>query len=86
MQNINNEYLQAAINLYDYMGYINCTFDELLDTINEDWEHNYLTDHNGVDGKVYLWYMDDDHSVAICVNNNVIINDENYIAQLILGH
>lgn len=91
MQNINNEYLQAAINLYEYMGYIYCTFDELLDTINEDWEHSYLTEHDGVDGKVYLWYldiaqMDDNRSVAICVNNNVIISDENYITQLILGH
>lgn len=86
MQNINKEYLQAAINLYDYMDYTNVTYDELLDTINEDWECNYLTDHDGVDGKVYLWYMDDNRSVAICVNNNAIISDENYIAQLILGH
>ena len=91
MENINKEYLQAAIHLYEYMGYIYCTFDELLDTINEDWEHGYLTEHDGVDGKVYLWYldiaqMDDNRSVAICVNNNVIISDENYITQLILGH
>lgn len=86
MANINKEYLQAAINLYDYMDYTNVTYDELLDTINEDWAHNYLTDHDGVDGKVYLWYMDDNRSVAICVNNNTIISDENSITQLILGH
>ena len=71
MENINKEYLQAAIHLYEYMGYIYCTFDELLDTINEDWEHGYLTEHDGVDGKVYLWYldiaqMDDNRSVAMC--------------------
>lgn len=91
MENINKEYLQAAIHLYEYMGYIYCTFDELLDTINKDWEHGYLTEHDGVDGKVYLWYldiaqMDDNRSVAICVNDNVIISDKNSIARLILGH
>lgn len=86
MKPINKEYLQAAINLYEYMDYTNCTPDELIETINKDWNHNYLTDHNSVDGKVYLWYMDENHSVAICVNNNIIISDENYIAQLILGY
>lgn len=86
MTNINKEYLQAAINLYDYMDYTNVAYDELLDTINEDWECNYLTDHDGKDGKVYLWYLDENHSVAICVNDNTIISDERDIIKIILGY
>lgn len=86
MANINKEYLQAAINLYDYMDYTNVTYDELLDTINADWECNYLTDHDGKDGKVYLWYLDESRSVAICVNDNTIISDERDIIKIILGY
>lgn len=86
MENINKEYEQAAINLYEYMDYNDCTPDELLDTINEDWECNYLTDHDGKDGKTYLWYLDETHSVAICVNDNTIISDERDIVKLILGY
>lgn len=59
----------AAILLYDDLS-MN------IESIAEDYEHDYLTVVTGHDNKVYAWYYDGTNEGAICVDDLRILNEE----------
>lgn len=59
----------AAILLYDDMSMD-------IESIAEDYEHDYLTIATGHDSKIYAWYYDDAKEGAICVDDLRILNEE----------
>lgn len=52
------------------------------ETIENDWEHDYLTINTGRDGKDYIWYLDDKKNAAINLSNGEIIDNEQEIEKL----
>lgn len=78
---------EAAERLYNYIGdYANYTVGEFEETIDNDWKHDYLTDHMGNDGEYYLWYKDECKSAAIRVDDGEIFTDEKEICNIIGIH
>ena len=69
------EYKERAEQLYNYM-------DHDPQYIEEDCEHDYLTNNTGRDGRDYLWYLDENKSVAIDILTGEIIDDETKIDEL----
>lgn len=59
----------AAILLYDDMSMD-------IESIAEDYEHDYLTVVTGHDNKVYVWYYDGAKEGAIGVDDLIILNQE----------
>ena len=82
---LNGKAMEAAKKLYDYIGFCGYSDEELTETIENDLGHGYLTDHDGKDGKYYLWYVDDEahESVAICVDTGEILTDEKEICDIV---
>lgn len=86
---MNKQTKEAAERLYNYIGdYANYTVGEFEETIENDWEHGYLTDHNGKDGEYYLWYKNcaSGESAVIRVDDGEIFTDEKEICNIIGIH
>lgn len=75
---LNKKEMDAANNLYDYIGFLGYSEEELVEAVDFDFEHGYLTDHIDKDGKYYLWYMDGEsgESVAIRVDDGEILTEK----------
>lgn len=86
---LNKKEMEAAKKLYDYIGWVsgldNYSEEELIEAVDNDFEHGYLTDHFDKDGKYYLWYMDGEsgESVAIRVDDGEILTDEKQICDIV---
>lgn len=85
---LNKKEMDAANNLYDYIGFLGYSEEELVEAVDFDFEHGYLTDHFDKDGKYYLWYMDGERgeSVAIRVDDGEILTDEKQICDIVGIH
>lgn len=85
---LNKKEMRAANNLYDYIGFLGYSKEELIEAVDNDIEHGYLTDHIGKDGKYYWWYMDGEsgESVAIRVDDGEILTDEKQICDIVGIH
>ena len=56
--------------LYDEISY---SYDK--EDILEDIKHDYLTLNIGRDNETYIWYMDENKSIAINVKNKKILTN-----------
>lgn len=89
---LNKKAMEAAKKLYDYLGWFNCIDNyretDFIEAIEIDLEYGFLTDHDGKDGKYYLWYMDGEigESVAIRVDDGEILTDEKQICDIVGIH
>ena len=58
--------------LYHYLEH-----DHDADLIENDIEYDYLTCNTGRDKKDYFWYLDENNSVAIDMDGNIIDEEKN---------
>lgn len=55
--------------LYDHMCHN-------VEDVENDIEHDYITCCNGNDGNTYFWYIDENKSVAIDMDGNIIDEED----------
>lgn len=66
---LTNREKAAAILLYDDLSMD-------IESIAENYEHDYLTIVTGRDNKIYAWYYDGAKEGAICVDDLRILSEE----------
>lgn len=68
----NNNLIEArwlVEKLYKWIGHD-------LGDVENDIEHDYLTENTGRDGKDYLWYLDETTNAIIDVDGNICEDDD----------
>ena len=69
--------MELKIDLLEYIGIIDqYNKAEAEDIVKEEEKHDYLHEYKGNDGRAYLWYLDNVHNVAICIETEEIFEKE----------
>lgn len=76
------EEIPLIVELYDSLCLTHCTEKELLESILNDYKHDYLTKNKGRDGRYYWWYLDETKNAAIRVPDGELISDEKELEKL----